>query len=177
VATGAAHIGIIGTTRTIASGTFRMEIEKIGSARVSGQAAPLLAPIVEEGWANTDIARLAVKEYVSMFDNIDTLVLACTHYPLLLPAFREAVRGDVVLLDPSKHVATRLVDWIRRHPGYTQPGSGHLACYCTGDPALFRTHGEPFLGGALPHIRLVEEQDGRLARRDRMRIIEGQIVR
>jgi glutamate racemase len=177
VARSAGHIGVIGTTRTISSSTFVMEIEKLGPHRVSGHAAPLLAPIVEEGWADTDIARLAVKRYVDLFGDIDTLVLACTHYPLLMPAFRKAVRDGVEVLDPSPHVAERLVDWIRRHPGYTEPGEGRLSILCTGDPAVFRVHGARFLGDALPSVQHVAEEQGRLARRDRVQVVVGQVVR
>ena len=176
VAISAGHIGVIGTMRTIASGTFGLEVEKLGRHRVSSHAAPLLAPIVEEGWADSDIARLAVRRYIDLFSDIDTLVLACTHYPLLLPAFQSAVRKGVALLDPSPHVASRLVDWIRRHPGYAQPGTGRLRFFCTGDPSVFRTLGEQFLGDPLPQVQHVTEENGRLARRECMRVV-GQIVR
>ena len=101
VAVSEGHIGVIGTTRTIASGTFAMEVAKLGPHRVTALAAPLLAPIVEEAWHDTEIARLAVARYVAGFDDIDTLVLSCTHYPLLMPAFRAAVRPGVRVLDPE----------------------------------------------------------------------------
>src|SRR5512138_3876687 len=70
------HIGIIGTARTVQSGTFLTEIGKLSKHRVTAVAAPLLAPIVEEAWEQTAIARQAVARYVAQFDQIDTLVLA-----------------------------------------------------------------------------------------------------
>jgi glutamate racemase len=177
VSVSAGHIGVIGTTRTISSATFVMEVEKLGPHRVSGCAAPLLAPIVEEGWEESDIARLAVSRYVSRFEDIDTLVLACTHYPLLMTAFREAAGPGVRVLDPSPFVAERLLDWLERHPGYAQPGDGSLSILCTGEPSVFREHGARFLGAELPPVQHVAEEKGRLARRDRVQVVVGQVVR
>lgn len=177
VAMSAGHIGVIGTTRTITSNTFAMEVEKLGPHRVSGCAAPLLAPIVEEGWEETDIARLAVQRYVDQLQGIDTLVLACTHYPLLMDAFTRAVRPGVTVLDPSPVVAERLLDWQSRHPGYSSPGSGALRILCTGDPAAFRKHGTRFLGAPMPPVQHVAEEQGRLALRDGVRVVVGQVVR
>ena len=64
-------------------------------------AAPLLAPVVEEGWEETEIARLAVQRYLEKFSGIDTLVLGCTHYPLLERAFNELTPPEVKVLNPA----------------------------------------------------------------------------
>jgi len=171
------HIGVIGTTRTISSGTFAMEVAKLGPHRVSAHAAPLLAPIVEEAWHDTDIARQAVRRYVSLFNGIDTLVLACTHYPLLMPAFEEAVDGRIRVLDPGPAVAQKLVSWLDRHPGFTEVGTGALRVLCTGDPEAFRRAGALFLGAPLGSVSHVAEDRGRLAHRDVVRVVVGQVVR
>ncbi|MFN7145154.1 MAG: glutamate racemase, partial [Myxococcota bacterium] len=164
--------------------------------------APLLAPIVEDGWEDTDIARLAVARYVATLGNVDTLVLGCTHYPLLRAAFEAALGPGVTLLDPAPFVAERLADWLDRHPGFVprgsrgtsrgggQPGScpsavppppqeekGSLRVLCTGDPEGFRAHGERFLGEPLPFVQHVAEEAGRLAHKDRVELRVGQIVR
>jgi glutamate racemase len=177
VAASAGRIGVLGTARTIASGTFAAEVSKLGPHRVTGRAAPLLAPLVEEGWEGTDIARLAVERYVRLLPDVDTLVLACTHYPLLLPAFRAALAPSVRLLDPGPEVAPRLATWLTRHPGFVAEGRGDLRVLCTGDPAAFREHGERFLGSALPDVQHVAEQAGRLAHCDTVVVPPGQIVR
>jgi glutamate racemase len=177
VAVSEGHIGVIGTTRTIASGTFAMEVAKLGPHRVTAHPAPLLAPIVEEGWEDSDVARLSVARYVQAFEGIDTLVLACTHYPLLMPAFQACVPPGVRVLDPSPAVAQRLVGWLRRHPGYTREGTGSLRVLCTGDPDTFRRHGARFLGADLPPVEHVAEEQGRLAHRDTVRVVLGQVVR
>lgn len=174
VARSVGHIGILGTARTISSGTFATEIAKLGPHRVTQRAAPLLAPIVEEGWEGTDLARLAVARYLHGLD-VDTLVLGCTHYPLLLPAFRAV--SDIPLLDPSAVVAARLVDWLARHPGFSDPGTGSLRVLCSGDPVDFRSHGERFLGSTLPRVEHIAEEDGRLAHREEVQVVRGQVVR
>lgn len=171
------HIGVVGTARTVASGTFGAEIAKLGPHRVTQRPAPLLAPIVEEGLEESDIARAAVARYVASFRDVDTLVLGCTHYPLLRAAFQAALGPDVALLDPAPFVAARLVDWLGRHQGFVAPGRGELRVLCTGDPAAFRTHGERFLGAPLPAVQHVAEEGGRLAHKAEVAVRVGQIVR
>lgn len=171
------HIAVLGTLRTIASGTFGVEVAKLGPQRVTARAAPLLAPLVEEGWENTEIARMIVERYVRGLDDADTLVLACTHYPLLLPAFRQVLAPQTGLLDPSDFIAARLVDWLERHPGFVPPGQAQCRVLCTGDPALFRRHGEHILGAPLPEVQHIAEQSGRLTHLPAMRIPQGQVVR
>ena len=120
------HIAVLATARTVASHTYVTEIHKLSPEhRVTQRAAPLLAPIVEEGWEGTDIARLAVARYVEGLD-ADTLLLGCTHYPLLLPAIRAALPAGTTLVDPAPWLAERLVDWLARHPGFDEPGTGAL---------------------------------------------------
>ena len=177
VARSSGHIGVIGTARTVASGTFATEIAKLGPHRVTQRAAPLLAPVVEEGWEDTDIARIAVARYVASFGDIDTLVLGCTHYPLLRAAFEAALGPNVTLLDPAPFVAARLVDWLDRHPTFLRDGSRALDVLCTGDPDAFRAHGERFLGETLPSVRHVAEEGGRLAHASTVEVRTGQIVR
>jgi|HubBroStandDraft_6_1064221.scaffolds.fasta_scaffold106921_2 glutamate racemase len=175
VAASEGHIGVVATACAVSSTTFEIEIHKLGAHRVTQRAAPLLAPIVEEGWEDTDIARQAVARYVAGLDGVDTLLLGCTHYPLLLPAFAAATRARI--LDPAPYVADRLADWLDRHPGFDAPGGGVLRVLCSGDPAAFRAHGRRFLGEPLPEVGHVAEEGGRLAHRDSVRWITGQVLR
>jgi glutamate racemase len=158
------HIGFVGTARTVASHTFRTEVRKLNTeVRVSEVAAPLLAPIVEEGWEETDIARSAVQRYLERFSEIDTLVLGCTHYPLLERAFQELTPASVQVLNPAPEVAQRFRAWRERHPGFAPAGKGTLRVLSSGDSARFGTHGARFLGEPLPAVEHVSEQNGRLA--------------
>ena len=169
------HIGVLATARTVASGTYVQEIGKLGSHRVSQRAAPLLCPIVEEGLEASALARLAVAHYVADLPHVDTLLLACTHFPLLADAF--AATSPVRVLDPTPFVAERLVDWLARHPGFAAPGAGRLRIACTGDPDAFRAHGARFLGAPLPELEHLDAEAGRLAPREDSRDLRGQIVR
>ena len=171
----AGHIGILATTRTVASGTYVQEIGKLGAHRVSQRAAPLLAPIVEEGLEGSEIARLAVAHYLADLPDIDTLLLGCTHYPLLAGAFSAVTRARV--LDPAPFVAERLVDWLARHPGFDAPGTSQLRLACTGDPEAFRTHGARFLGTPVPAVTHLDAEACRLAPLTEARDLRGQIVR
>ncbi len=172
------HIGFVGTARTVASHTFRTEVRKLNPAvQVSEIAAPLLAPIVEEGWEDTEIARLAVQRYVAKFDGIDTLILGCTHYPLLERAFDELTPPDVRVLNPAAQVAERFRAWRERHPGLAPVGSGRLRVLSSGDVVRFATHGERFLGEPLPQVEHVAVQNGRLALCPEGSEPVGQVVR
>ena len=158
------HIGFLGTARTVASHTFRTEVGKLNAAvQVSEVAAPLLAPLVEEAWEETDIARFAVARYVEQFAGIDTLVLGCTHYPLLENAFREIAPDGVRVLNPAPQVAERFAAWRARYPALAPAGRGHLRVLSSGDVARFARHGARFLGEPLPPVEHVGERHGRLA--------------
>ncbi len=172
------HIGFIGTARTVASHTFRTEVRKLDpSARVSEVAAPLLAPIVEEGWEQGEIARLAVEKYAAQFAGIDTLVLGCTHYPLLREAFARCVPPGVAVLDPAPFVAKRFAEWLARHPEFQGTGSGGLRVLCSGDAARFGKNAARFLGTCPPPIEHVSERGSRLAITPESSEPAGQFVR
>lgn len=174
VAMSRGRIGVLGTKRTVASRTFELEIAKLGNHVVSQRAAPLLVPLVEEGWESTDIARQTVATYVNQFDDIDTLVLACTHYPLLMPAFLATCSAQV--LDPASFVAERLADWLERHPELDERGSGVVRAQCTSDPLFFRQHAARFYGADLPDVTPLTERGGRLLPHRHEQPV-GQVVR
>ena len=172
------RIGFLGTTRTVASHTFRTEVRKLAPEKeVIEVAAPLLAPIVEEGWEESEIAHLSVGRYVAALGKVDTVVLGCTHYPLLARAFAETVAPDVAVLDPAPFVAERFVDWLARHPEFASVGTGRLRVLCSGEGTKFAKHAERFLGEKPPQIEHVAEVKGRLAFCPEGHEPQGQIVR
>jgi len=170
------HIGIVATRRTVESGTYVAEIRKLGTHRVTQVAAPLLVPIVEEGLERDALARLAVARTLAGLPPVDSLLLGCTHYPLLREAFEAALPPGVAVLDPAPFLAERLVDWLARHPEFDAPGPG-LRVLSTGDPQAFARHGARFLGAPLPPVEHVAEQLGCLAHRDPADAPRGQVVR
>ncbi|MEZ4239950.1 MAG: aspartate/glutamate racemase family protein [Myxococcota bacterium] len=173
---GGGRVGILATARTVASQTYVTEIHKLDpTVRVSQRAAPVLVPIVEDGWADTDVARLAVQRYLADLPDIDTLLLGCTHYPLLLPVFRERVAAGVRVVDPAPYLAERLVDWLGRHPGWDVAGPGPAGAVHGGPRRVPAARGA-VPRGPLPAVHAVAEVGGRLA--DGATVVPvGQIVR
>lgn len=104
-------VGIIGTEGTIKSKAYNTEIKKIDKRiKVYGKACSLFVPIVEEGWANTEVARLTAKEYLKDLEEkgVDSIVLGCTHYPLLKRTIGEEVGMEVKLVNPARETAIDL---------------------------------------------------------------------
>ncbi len=114
-------IGIMGTEGTVNSGSYDMEIAKLfPSFKVVSQACPMWAPIVENNEASGPGADYFVDKYVRSLlakdESIDTVVLACTHYPLLYPKIRKAVPEHIRVVNQGEIVARSLADYLRRHP-------------------------------------------------------------
>ena len=178
-------IAWLGTNRTIHSRTYEVEIHKLDPALpVHGIAAPLLAPLVEEGLGNgadsegQALTRLAVRRYLRKLPpETDCLVLGCTHYPLLSEALLAELPAHIHLLDPAPVVARALSDWLRRHPEFQEPGTGQLRVLCSGDPVQFQRQGSRFLGRELPTVQHISEEGGRLAHRSGPPTPSGQVVR
>ncbi len=114
------RIGIMGTRATVSSGVYHREIAvTMPGAKVFSQACPLLVPLVEEGWFRARETRMIVKKYLRPLKNyqIDTLVLACTHYPLIKKLIQEKAGKRITVVDPSEAVARSVAEWIERHQG------------------------------------------------------------
>jgi len=101
------RIGVIATESTVHSKAYTSAIGKLDpEALVIERACPLFVPLAEEGWADTEVARAVAVEYLQdLKSNIDTLVLGCTHYPILKPVIRETVGGEVRLIDSGEAAA------------------------------------------------------------------------
>ena len=104
-------VGVIGTEGTIKSKAYNREIKKIDKKiKIYGKACSLFVPIVEEGWANTEVAKLTAKEYLKDLEEkgVDSIVLGCTHYPILKRTIGEEVGMSVKLVNPAKETACDL---------------------------------------------------------------------
>lgn len=115
------HIGVLGTPGTVASHSYQLEIQKLfPSMTVTEQACPLLAAIVENSEADGDGADYFVKKYIDQLmardPKVDTLVLACTHYPLLINKIRRYAPEGIRILQQGNLVADSLKDYLHRHP-------------------------------------------------------------
>lgn len=104
-------IGVIGTTTTINSGEYEKAILKYKpNAEIVAKSTPVLVPLVEEGWTTHIVTQLTIKEYLASFkeDGIDTLLLGCTHYPLLKPLFQNFFGSSVSIVDPGNEIAKEI---------------------------------------------------------------------
>ncbi len=157
-------IGVVGTAATIKSGAYARAIAThLPQARVVGRACPLFVPLAEEGWVDNEVARATAALYLQELkrEGIDTLVLGCTHYPLLEGVIREAVGKDVVLVDSARATATvvraRLQERGLLAPEPAPPGEDHF--YVTDSSERFREVGSRFLGGPIHGLEQIDIQD------------------
>lgn len=139
------RIAVIGTVATINSKAYKKAIErKNKSIKVYQKACPLFVPIVEEGLAETDIAKLTIKRYINdkSIDNADILILACTHYPLLLNQIKKSIRKDVRIVTCGAPAAKKVLSMV------AAPSSRKtkMEFFVTDDPEKFSRQAKKFFG-------------------------------
>jgi glutamate racemase len=153
-------IGVIGTPATINSNAYPRAIHAYEpEARIFSQACPLFVPLVEEGWLDHPVTRLTASEYLKtvLCHDIDTLVLGCTHYPLLKPLLKEAVGEPVQLVDSAEAMAEQTAQVLsEKGLRILEPGQPDYTFYVTDVPLRFQSIGERFLGRALPNVRVMQ---------------------
>jgi glutamate racemase len=111
------HVGVIGTRATIRSGAYENALRALNiHARVTSCACPLLVPLIEEGLLNDDVTDRVVARYLKpmIAEGIDTLVLGCTHYPLLTDAIGRALGSEVKLVDSAQNCAVAVRNLLDR---------------------------------------------------------------
>jgi glutamate racemase len=149
----ARRIGVIGTLATIRSRAYETAIAaRDPSARVVGLACPLLVPLAEEGWTHGPIAGLVARRYLSelltMDGGIDTLVLGCTHYPLLTGVISYVLGDGVSLVSSAEECAKALFAVLtRRGLTHDQPRLANHRFLTTGSPTMFEGIGSRLMGG------------------------------
>jgi glutamate racemase len=150
------RIAVLGTKGTISSGIYQAEIKKLKpDSCVFSVACPLLAPLVEERFVNHQAARLIVMEYMAPFKykGIDTVLLGCTHYPLLKSLIQEVWGSEVTLVDSASTCAEKVSVLLQQ-----QRLTSHSSCsveprfFVSDDPAKFKAIGEEFLGSPIHHV-------------------------
>ncbi len=112
-------IGVIGTRATVSSGVYEQQIRALNpDARVYSVACPLLVPLVEEGWLKRPETAMIVKKYLHPLKvrRIDTLILGCTHYPLLKQLIQRKIGKRVRIIDSSISVAARVKKFLEERP-------------------------------------------------------------
>lgn len=152
------RIGVIGTAGTIRSGAYQNGIKaRRPDANVVALACPLFVPLVEEGWIDTPVTRLVVERYLSPYlgSTIDTLVLGCTHYPLLKPVIASVLGDGVTLVDSAIETAREVKDVLaaRGIAGARDRGTFHIILSDTSP--TFAEVAARFMGRRVPDIELV----------------------
>jgi len=154
------HIGVVGTRGTIEAKSYETELMHINPAiHVHGRACPLLVPLVEEGWSKKPEGRKILKKYLLPLksENIDTLILGCTHYPFMLNEFRRIMGKKVQVPNPGEIIAQSLKDYLKRHPEIetllTQKGERHFLT--TDNPDRFAKVGGEFMGTRLENVKKI----------------------
>lgn len=143
------RIGVVGTHATISSGAYEREIKKI-SSRISffGQSCPLFVPLVEEGWIDKSVTYEIASTYLEPLKKrrIDTLVLGCTHYPLLKEVIAKVMGRSVLLVDSAKEVAKEAFDILDASSLLNNsPEKAKYKFFVSDEPERFAKMGEYFL--------------------------------
>lgn len=146
------HVGIVATEGTVRSESYTLEIAKFHpDITVTGQACPLWAAIVEAGEAESEGAeffvRKRIKQLLDKDPEIDTIILGCTHYPLLMNAIRKVMPPGITIVPQGKYVAAALDDYLKRHTDMAARCSmgGTIQYYTTESPERFKECAAMFL--------------------------------
>lgn len=155
------HVGLFATPGTVASGSYEMEIEKLHPGyKVTARACPLWVPLVENGYGSSDGAdwfvRNDVEALLAADPEVDTVILGCTHYPLLYDKIRAALPQHIDIVRQGPLVADSLADYLHRHPDMRGriTTEGTLQSLTTEQPERFAALASMFLGSAVTATRI-----------------------
>jgi glutamate racemase len=152
-------IGVIGTEATIASGAYTRTIQRMRpEAEIYTRACPLLVPLVEEGWTEGEIAERTVAHYLGSLkrSGIDTLLLGCTHYPLLTNLFCRVLGPGVRVIDSATATAASARERLRASRMLRRDGEGRTSFFVTETPDRFVRVGRRFFGPAVESAVRIE---------------------
>ncbi|MDO8580706.1 MAG: glutamate racemase [Candidatus Omnitrophota bacterium] len=154
------RIGVIATSATVNSNAYIKNIKILNqSLRVWQQPCPLFVPLAEEGWFDKSASFNIAREYLAPLKkmNIDTLILGCTHYPLLKSILQKAIGGKVTLIDSAREVACEVKNLLGKK-NLLNPRARRKANYTfliSDRPQAFKKLARNFLGRELEHIKKV----------------------
>lgn len=155
------QIGVIGTLGTIGSGAYARAIERFApEVRVMSRACPLFVPLIEEGWIDHPVTRAVAEEYLSELreSRPETLILGCTHYPLIAPLLADFMGAGVRLVDSGAEAAAATASLLRDRRELATGRARHRF-YVSDEPRNFTRIAEAFLGGPLPPTNVVDQTD------------------
>jgi glutamate racemase len=151
------RIGVIGTAATIKSGAHRKVIlQHMPEATVFEQACPLFVPLAEEGWGDGEIARLTAEQYLTELrqHDVDSVILGCTHYPLLRKSIEYVMGDKVTLIDPAIKTAQEVKHTLKKLSiQKTANAHGKQCYYVTDYSQRFKEIGSRFLGSEMGEVK------------------------
>jgi glutamate racemase len=146
------HVGLLATEGTVRSDSYRLEIQKLHpDIQVTGIACPLWVPIIENNEADSPGADYFVKKRLDQLmrldPEIDTIILGCTHYPILMPKILKHIQPGVRIVPQSEYVAESLQGYLQRHPDIERriTKTCHCQYYTTENPDKFKETAQIFL--------------------------------
>ena len=153
-------VAVIGTEGTIKSNAYANEIKKINKKiKVFSQACPLFVPLVEEGWFNSSITDDVIKFYLKDITNkkVDTLILGCTHYPLIKKSIQKNIGDKIKIIDSATAVAYEVKDLLNKNNLYNNsPVNGKYSFYVSDSPKKFKTIGSKFFCKEIRTVKKME---------------------
>ncbi|HQT95131.1 MAG: glutamate racemase [Acidobacteria bacterium 37-71-11] len=155
------RVGVIGTESTVASGAYERALRALRpDVEVTARACPLFVPLAEEGWWDHPVTREVAALYLEPFTGgrVDTLILGCTHYPLLRPAIAAALGDGVRLVDSAEAVAAE-VEALVAHRDLGGKGGGGVRLLVTDAAARIDRIAGLILPGTAVHLELVDLPD------------------
>jgi len=155
-------VGVIGTKATVKSMAYERAVRRADRhVQVMSQACPLFVPIVEEGWEDSEVARLVVGKYLAPFhrSGIDVLVMGCTHYPILLRTIQEEVGPDVSIVNTGRETAMEVREVLGARNLLKEAGYGESSYFVTDSPDSFSEVGSRFLDEPINSVKLVKNLD------------------
>ncbi len=153
-------VSVIGTPATIRSRAYETALREIDPGlEIRSNPCPLFVSLAEEGWLDDEVTEMVARRYLDPLAGFgaDTLVLGCTHYPLLKPVISRVVGADVTLVDSASETALEVEEILGRDGlACGRRDGGKFECYVSDNPYLFKEVGERFLGrpiNKVEHVR------------------------
>jgi glutamate racemase len=157
------RVGVLGTQATVHSNAYRSALLAANpELEVVQVPAPLFVHLAEEGWLDGEVPEAIARRYVGPLVDaaVDTVILGCTHYPLLTSMLSRVFGPDVVLVDSAHACAERVTDVLDEHAIAAPPGeAGDLTCFASDASQAFTDLGATFLGRSLGTVHPVEQTD------------------
>jgi glutamate racemase len=157
----AGHIGVVGTRGTVESGAYQQALSRLApKASVHARPCPMFVPLAEEGWLEGEVPTRVAREYLQEFieRDVDSLLLACTHYPLLTRTIASVMGPNVIIVDSAQATAVAVAETLEglglANPPEEAPG--RLSCLVSDSPERFAETGRAFLGADIDEVTWVD---------------------